>query len=313
VKKLAGFVFKRLGDLTLGILCVAALATFGGKLFWLFDLASHFQVYYFAAAVVLLVGNLFLKRRTPALLSLVLVGLGIFHLYPYLAPVTKKTAASDGKGYTVMHLNLNLLNQRTAAVKRAIADADPDLLVLQETTPRWHRELESIGKGYRHNFSIPESGAFGIWVMSKFELVDLDVQRRGDIPFLHIRYKVDGQELEIVALHPMPPVGRQATRSRNDLLEGAAVYAAGEGNRIAVGDFNCSPWSPNFRSFLKKSGLRDSARGRGLPSTWFPIPLIGIPIDHVLVSPEIQILDRRVGGDVGSDHRAVIVEFRIGG
>ena len=144
-------------------------------------------------------------------------------------------------------------------------------------------------------------------------MVDIDIQRRSDVAFLHVKYKVGGKVLEIVALHPYPPVGGRGSKERNTILKDAAVYAAGEGSRIAIGDFNCSAWSPYFKSFVKESGLRDSARGRGINSTWFPFPLpLGIPIDQVLVSPDITVLEREIGEDVGSDHRAVEVTFRIG-
>jgi endonuclease/exonuclease/phosphatase (EEP) superfamily protein YafD len=38
---------------------------------------------------------------------------------------------------------------------------------------------------------------------------------------------------------------------------------------------------------------------------------MSVPIDHCLVSPEITILDRRLGPAVGSDHYPLIVDFII--
>jgi len=42
------------------------------------------------------------------------------------------------------------------------------------------------------------------------------------------------------------------------------------------------------------------------------VPLLGIPIDHCLVSPEIIVTKRSVGPSVGSDHYPVIIDFSIG-
>ena len=68
--------------------------------------------------------------------------------------------------------------------------------------------------------------------------------------------------------------------------------------------------SHHFRLLLRRTGLRDSARGRGVQPTWpAGSPLLAIPLDHCLHSPDIAILQRRIGGDVGSDHYPVIVDF----
>ena len=296
-------------DVALAGLCLAAAATFAGNLFWILDLASHFQVYYFWAAAALCLGNLLLRRKRSALVAAALLGISGYHLVPYYLP--RSQVAEQGESHKLMLLNLHLTNQKTAAVMAEIAAHDPDILVLQEVTPRWREELGALPARFKHSFDLPEEGAFGIWAMSKFELVDLDVQRRHEIAFLHVRYKVGSRPLEIVALHPLPPVGGAASKIRNTILAHASVYAAGEGSRIAVGDFNCSPWSPQFRSFLKTSGLRDSALGRGAQGTWLRNLLLGIPIDHVLVSPDIEVIDRVVGRDVGSDHRPVVVTFQF--
>ena len=311
MKGVTEFLFKRFGDAVLGMLCLAAVATFAGKLFWVLDLATHFQVYYFWAAAVLLVANLVMRRKIPILISLGLVAVGVFHLVPYYLPA-KTSDAEGGKVYTAMLININYANQKTAAVKQAIDAADPDLLVLQEVTPRWRRELDGLTRVYKSSHDFPEEAAFGIWALSKFEFADLDVQRRKGTTFLHLRYKAGGKPIEVVALHPIPPVGGRASKDRNALLADATVYASGEGTRLAIGDFNCSPWSPYFKSFVRKTGLRDSALGRGVNGTWFPLGPFGIPIDHILVSPDIEVVDRTVGGDLGSDHRPVVLKFRIG-
>lgn len=65
-----------------------------------------------------------------------------------------------------------------------------------------------------------------------------------------------------------------------------------------------------FRRLLARSGLIDTLRGRGYQPTWpgHFVPL-WIPLDHCLVSPDLTVLDRRVGPHVGSDHRPVIVDL----
>lgn len=79
-----------------------------------------------------------------------------------------------------------------------------------------------------------------------------------------------------------------------------------------MGDFNMTPWSPKFRQLVADSHLRDTVRGFGLQPTWpAGAPQFWIPIDHVLVSPDILVVDRRVGPDLGSDHYPVIVDIQL--
>ena len=79
-----------------------------------------------------------------------------------------------------------------------------------------------------------------------------------------------------------------------------------------MGDLNVSPWSAEFRQLLKDSQLRDSTKGFGLQPTWpTHVRLMQIPIDHLLYSSDIKIIDRRVGPNIGSDHYPLIVDLQI--
>jgi endonuclease/exonuclease/phosphatase (EEP) superfamily protein YafD len=80
-----------------------------------------------------------------------------------------------------------------------------------------------------------------------------------------------------------------------------------------VGDFNLTPWSPVFDAVLSAGQLNDTGMGFGVRPTWYVFPTWagGLKIDHILSSQNIAAVNYRVGPDVGSDHRAVILDFRI--
>jgi endonuclease/exonuclease/phosphatase (EEP) superfamily protein YafD len=80
-----------------------------------------------------------------------------------------------------------------------------------------------------------------------------------------------------------------------------------------VGDFNMTPWSPYFPEILRVSGLKNSLVGAGFqPSwpSWLPA-LLRIPIDHALVSEEFEVVERKVGPHIGSDHRPLIIKIAL--
>jgi endonuclease/exonuclease/phosphatase (EEP) superfamily protein YafD len=90
------------------------------------------------------------------------------------------------------------------------------------------------------------------------------------------------------------------------------VAAAESRPVIVAGDLNATPWSHGFRQLVRLRGLCDSAVGRGVQATWNAHRWVPrIPIDHVVVSPEVRVMDRRVGPDVGSDHLPVEATLAI--
>ncbi len=89
--------------------------------------------------------------------------------------------------------------------------------------------------------------------------------------------------------------------------------------KLLIGDLNCGPWSPAFAHLLA-SGLRDSEQGFGPQPSWPArkgrvienlsiLPLV--PIDHVLTSDDVCIINREVGPAMNSDHLPVNVKAAI--
>ncbi|MEM7233873.1 MAG: endonuclease/exonuclease/phosphatase family protein, partial [Planctomycetota bacterium] len=80
---------------------------------------------------------------------------------------------------------------------------------------------------------------------------------------------------------------------------------------LLLGDLNTTPFSPYFSKLLDETGLQNSARGFGLQASWPSLlSVLGIPLDHVLHSEDIVVVDRSTRAGAGSDHRAVIVDFQ---
>jgi endonuclease/exonuclease/phosphatase (EEP) superfamily protein YafD len=108
-------------------------------------------------------------------------------------------------------------------------------------------------------------------------------------------------------------VSATCTEARDTFLkELADVVAALEGPKILLGDLNATLWSPTFVDLLSAGELVDSQPGQGYQPTWPDVLGISlIPIDHVLVSPDVAVLRRSVGPSIDSDHRPVIVEVGL--
>jgi endonuclease/exonuclease/phosphatase (EEP) superfamily protein YafD len=125
----------------------------------------------------------------------------------------------------------------------------------------------------------------------------------------------EGTPVSILAVHPVSPVSERNASLRDAQLRFAANWANDqEGATVIVGDFNAGPWSHAFRELVADTGLRNSQRGFGLQPT-FPTSsnvVFRVPIDHLLASPELSVVDRRLGPPLGSDHFPLIVDLAIG-
>ena len=127
-----------------------------------------------------------------------------------------------------------------------------------------------------------------------------------------VAYADEDQEFTVIATRPYPPVNARQSQVRDQQLQAVGELAAETaGPLLVMGDLNTSPWSPIFHELARTSSLRDSRRGYGLQVTWTGAPFVWLPIDHVFVSDEIVIHDRRVGPDIGSDHLPILMDFSV--
>lgn len=121
---------------------------------------------------------------------------------------------------------------------------------------------------------------------------------------------VNDLSYNLAAAHTSPPTGAANSEARNRQLQGIADELAGRPRTILCGDLNITPFSPWFASLLTRSGLTDPSRGSGFSPTWMRVlPPIAVPIDHILLSPDLTLVSRTVGPSLGSDHSPVIVEL----
>jgi endonuclease/exonuclease/phosphatase (EEP) superfamily protein YafD len=292
---------------------------------WPAELFSHFPVQYAIAQIVGIGFFLVFRPRWFGLAGLPLLALNLWLLLPYYA-FWQAAAASTGNepSLRLMTLNLHANNTRADLVVQAIEAEDPDLVVLIEVTPEWWRALTAeLQQRYPYHASERDAGVFGIALFSRLPFASHDIYHFGTYGRPAIAAQIcppSAQSgtvpecLHLLAIHPDPPITRSMAQSRDAQFEEVGEYLRDVKmpQRIVMGDMNATPWSPVLRNFMDQNALQDSALGRGVHSTWFSHSLLfGIPIDHILHSDGVGILDRRVGPDVGSDHFPLTADIAL--
>lgn len=293
-------------DLPASGLLGVTLAGFLGRWHWLLDLTSHFRWYWLLATLVWF-AVVSRRRSRPALACLVIAAVAnAAAILPYWLPLAG--AAAVGEPLEIVSLNVFADNEEHDRVLAYLRRRDADVVVLVEVDAAWARSVEALALLYPHRVVEPRDDMFGIAVLSK---LPLERPRVAEVaagpPVILATLLWGGQGCLLVAAHPQAPISAAWSAGRDAQLAAIGDVAAAEPRPVIVaGDLNATPWSHGFRQLVRRRGLRDSALGRGLQATWnarYWAPRI--PIDHVVVSPEVQVISRTIGPDVGSDHLPV--------
>ena len=296
-------------------LLICSVFVFLARWNWFFELFTSFALVYFvcaSASLLLLAG---VRAKAGATVALALTALFGWMLAPY-AGLGSAAQADDNVAVRVMLANVLTVNRDFDAFTAEVARQDPDILCVQEVDTAWKEVLEGLRGKYPHQRIKPRSDNFGIALLSRLPLSDVEtIELAGvTVPAITATVEAPGGPLRLLTLHTLPPVMRHMAASRNRQLEAAAAIAKSSETPFAlVGDLNITVWSPHFQDLLHDAELVEGRRGRGVMPTW-PVgrwfPAL-VPIDHVLVSSDVAISHFARGGETGSDHLPVIAELRI--
>lgn len=292
---------------------IGTLATFAGDWWWVMDVGANFRVQYMVV-LSLIAAMLAAGRQFRAAL---VAGAGASLNLAVIIPVYFGGPATPAANATVLRMasiNVNSSNQRYESVKRFVDSANLDLIVFQEVNASWLRELDDLRTRYPYVVAHPGWTCSGIAMFSRLPLSNGEIGFWGEagLPSVLARINIHGRELTVLGSHPMPPGSSESTRLRDEQFTalGRKLLEV-QGPVVLLADLNCTPWSRRFRELLDAAHLKNSANGWGIQPTWPSWPyfskLLGIPIDHCLVSKEIGITNREVGPDIGSDHFPLVV------
>jgi len=301
------------------LLLALTVAGWCGGWHWLLDLTSHFRGSWLVASAV----GVAVALPRPRSAAFVCAGLALlgnaWAMLPFWMPAgpalpAAVAAAPDREPVpplSLVSVNVHRSNPDRSRAVAYLRDRRPDVAVLLEVSAAWMADLSSLDAIYPHRIVEPRDDNFGIAVLSRWPLADGRVVRLGGTTFPNIvtTVRFHGRDLHLVATHPHPPFdGTRTAALVSQLAAVADTSAAATGPRVVAGDFNATPWSVAYRTFAARSGLRDTALGRGVQPTWNARRVAPrIPIDHVFTSPDLAVLRRAVGPDIGSDHFPVEV------
>ena len=274
--------------------------------------------YFLSAFIFLVIFCLSKQWKMAVMASLILLYAGIF-LIPFFetAPVIKADRFED---ITILQFNVNYRHEDVAKVVKWITEKAPDIVLIQEATPEICEQIKDLSVHYPHRISNPKMGAYGMALYSKIPMqhhekafIGHSTNEYTTVAFQTAEKQIPFTLVEFHACSPLGETGLGGMR-RYELSRISNIMAGlPDMHKMLIGDLNTTPYSPYFKDLEKISGLRNSMEGSNFYGTWpnFLPALLRIPIDHLLVSHKIEVLERQVCPDWGSDHLPVISKLRM--
>lgn len=264
---------------------------------------------YVAIAAMLVAALAFALRNWAATAG---AGLATICLAAAVLPRAIGSELEDPAGrptVTVLAANIHHGTADPAALIALVRRLHPDLLSIEELTPRFAGALraDGIARLLPHTHLAVHTNVSGAGLYARHPLQPLPEPARFQFRMPRaLMLLPGGRTLRIVGVHPYPPLHSRVGEWNAAL---GSLPPAGTGIPwVLPGDFNATLDQASLRDLVAR-GYRDAAdvAGEGLEPTW-PVgetlpPLIAI--DHVLADRRLGVAAYGVLDLPGSDHKAV--------
>jgi endonuclease/exonuclease/phosphatase (EEP) superfamily protein YafD len=287
---------------------------------WAGELLASFRPHLVVACVALALVCAALLRPLPAL---VLLALAVANVAPVVHATGGSPAPVVAGAPTLVLAEQNAQGGAgsAATVLQHLADHPADVLVVLDPAPDWATFLRGPAEQMGYEVAAPTSGASAdrALVLARVPVEVVALPLSGDLPPASVAFDValDEEQIRVLATHTRNPLTPGRWRLRDDQLAAIAAWSrAQDGPIVVMGDLNVAPWSPTFTRLEHESGLVSSGEGRPSQASWpwWPAWLrpIGIPIDHLLHSPDLVVAEREVQPSIGSQHGVLAVTLGPG-
>ena len=295
------------------LILLACAAGSLGFVYWRLELATHWLPQIALASA--LCGVILAATREWMLVALLAgsTALAGVQVAPWMTTVSSPEPSSST--FTVFYANVLRVNTDADSLAAQIVLKDPDLVVLVEVDERWLKDLDWVLADYPLSLAHPLDDNFGVALCSRLPMDSAELSYFGpehplNRPGIVASIRIQNTPVQVYAVHTMPPVASEFAAHRDLQLQDIGDrISTSSGAAVVVGDLNTTMYARGHTDLVGRSGLRNAREGRGPLGTWpagFPAWL-RIPIDHVLVSKELQVTSLEVGEQTGSDHLPLIV------
>ncbi len=251
----------------------------------------------------------------------VVINLTFLIYYTSLVKVAVPWAESmknDDGQLSILLTNVQMSNDRAEPLLELINDRSPDLVLAMEVNERWDHELTRLATEYPYSHKAVNEFAYGMVLYSKLPLKEKRIMylNNDNVPSFECELTlVNGKEIALYCLHPVPPThykhlpdnaGQEETAMQKI---GREVKAQGLPVLVA-GDLNDVVWSRVDDLTHTENILFDIRVGRGFYNSYSAKNfMMKWPLDHILVTKEFRLRQLERLPNIGSDHFPMYAEL----
>ncbi len=309
-------IARAFGLLTFLLGWTAALATvlgFFGTAWWPLDVLADWRLIFTAILVTSAVVCGMGYSRASAVVFVVAAVINIWLIAPMWLDEQPPLSAPDR--LRVVSLDIGGAPNVRKQVLEWANSAEGDIVVLANAGGAWGNSVETLNVPYRVVNEDPGlTDGTVVLARNGIPVTIEDVPASMGAVDIVLSVPLADRQVTILGVTVERPVSASSSSERLDQF--TAINAGVRrmtGPVVVVGNLEASRWSNAFETIA--NGLTNSEDGFGYFAT-FPardLPLIGeyagIPVDHALYQGPITVTHRRVGPDVGTGHRPIVVDL----
>lgn len=217
--------------------------------------------------------------------------------------------------------NVYIGNPDPVSLINEILAEDPDIIMLQEMSPRIWALLKTLPQLEEFTFRNVNArdNPDGTVLLSR-----LPARETGNVPLgsnaaTSAEINIDGTWVRVINLHISAPISDGLiARGKTQLRELRTAVDASATPVVIAGDFNATVQHARFQD-LMGDNLQDAHQlaGRGFGATWRHHRLDGLPpilrIDHILLTEQLDAIHSWTGDTTGSDHEVLFADVVVVG
>lgn len=296
-----------------GIAVALTVAAFFGDTWWFFDFVANFRWHLFWGLIGAAILYTLVARGIASIVFLAAALVNAWLIVPLWFGT--QPAATGEDGVRVVHADIYPGVDDSVFLMRWLFESDADLILVAGTTADRLKPLFADDSPYSILVSPDRPDVPGIVAVgTKMWPVEVTYTEGLAEPVYRITVGANGETIDVVTTWgDLASNSKDAHRLAARLEAVSAAINSASHPVVVIGDLGATRWTHGMAALRDTTGVRDATEGSGYLSTWpvSEIPLlggwIGIPIDVVLMTDEITLLELSTGPDIGAGHLPLTV------